>query len=77
VRSVLPGSPAAAAGLRPGDVIVAVEGRPLPGPSQMIAAVESNGVGRPMAVRFQRNGADINVQITPTAMVGQGQGQRR
>jgi hypothetical protein len=35
--------------------------------------VESNGVGRPMALRIIRNGADIDLQVTPTAMVGQGQ----
>jgi S1-C subfamily serine protease len=71
VRSVLPGSPASQAGLRTGDVIVAVGGKPVPGPAQMIAAVEGHGIGRPMNVRILRAGAPVDLQITPTEMADQ------
>ncbi|MCT0199743.1 trypsin-like peptidase domain-containing protein [Synechococcus sp. CS-1325] len=75
VRSVLPGSPASQAGLRPGDVIVAASGRPVAGPAQMIAAVENNGVGKPMELRVLRTGAMLQLQVVPTAIAQSGQGR--
>lgn len=66
VRTVMPGSPASQAGLRPGDVIVAASGRPVPGPAQMISAVEANGVGRPMDLKVLRAGTTLQVQVVPT-----------
>jgi S1-C subfamily serine protease len=72
VRSVLPGGPASQAGLRRGDVIVAVGGKALAGPAQMIAAVENNGVGRPMRLQIVRGGTPLQVEVTPTAMQSRG-----
>jgi S1-C subfamily serine protease len=71
VMSVTPGSPAEQAGLRRGDVIVAVEGKPLAGPPQLIAAVEQNGVGRPMELEFIRAGTPLKLRVTPTELSAQ------
>jgi S1-C subfamily serine protease len=68
VRSVMPGGPASRAGLRSGDVIVAAAGKPVAGPSQMVDAVEANGVGRPMALRVMRGGTPVQLEVVPTGM---------
>ena len=44
VRSVMPGGPAARAGLRPGDRITAVDGQAVSNPAQLTQLVERNGV---------------------------------
>jgi S1-C subfamily serine protease len=68
VASVLPGGPAARAGLQVGDVIVAVRGRSVATPSQMIASVEGAVVGEPLAVRINRNGTDLLLSVVPGEM---------
>ena len=68
VASVKPGGPAARAGLQVGDVIVAVRGRPVATPAQMIASVEGAVVGEPMAVRINRNGTDLMISVVPGEM---------
>ena len=68
VASVKPGGPAARAGLQVGDVIVAVRGRPVATPAQMIASVEGAVVGEPMAVRINRNGTDLLLSVVPGEM---------
>jgi S1-C subfamily serine protease len=72
VRSVMPGGPADRAGLRSGDVIVAASGKPVPGPAQMVDAVEANGVGRPMSLRVVRRGTPLDLQVIPTGMQASG-----
>nr|WP_254939546.1 trypsin-like peptidase domain-containing protein [Cyanobium sp. Morenito 9A2] len=71
VMSVGPGSPAEQAGLRRGDVIVGVGGQPLSGPPQLIAAVEKNGVGRPMTLDVIRSGNPLQVRVIPTELSAQ------
>ena len=66
--SVATGSPAARAGLRPGDVVLAVGGRPVMGPSQFIAAVERGGVGRPLVLTINRSGQVQQVEVVPAEM---------
>ena len=68
VASVKPGGPAARAGLQVGDVIVAVRGRAVATPSQLIASVEGAVVGEPMAVRINRNGTDLLLNVVPGEM---------
>jgi S1-C subfamily serine protease len=66
--TVAPGSPAAQAGLRPGDVVVAAGGQPVTGPSQFIAAVERGGVGRPLVLTINRSGQVQQVEVVPAEM---------
>ncbi len=68
VRSVMPGGPAARAGLRPGDRITAVDGQPVTNPAQLTQLVERNGVGRPMELTLQRQGQTVQLQVTPVEL---------
>jgi S1-C subfamily serine protease len=68
VRSVVPGGPAARAGLRPGDRITAVDGQPVSNPAQLIQLVERNGVGRVMELTLQRQGQSLELQVTPVEL---------
>ena len=68
VRTVMPSGPAALAGLKPGDRITAVDGEAVRSPSQLTQLVERNGVGRPMALRVERQGQTLTVQVTPVEL---------
>jgi S1-C subfamily serine protease len=68
VRSVMPGGPAARAGLRPGDRITAVDGQAVSHPAQLTQLVERNGVGRSMEVTLQRQGQTLRLQVTPVEL---------
>ncbi len=68
VRSVMPNGPAARAGLRPGDRIVAVGDQAVRDPAQLTQLVERNGVGRPMQLQVQRQGQSLTLQVTPVEL---------
>jgi len=68
VATVQAGGPAARAGLQVGDVILAVRGRPVATPSQVIASVEGAVVGEPMALRVNRNGMELLLTVVPNEM---------
>ena len=68
VRSVMPAGPAAQAGLRPGDVITAVNGAAVISPAQLTQIVERQGVGRPLAVRVLRQDQALVLTITPVEL---------
>ena len=68
VRTVMPSGPAAQAGLQPGDRITAVDGVAVHSPSQLTQLVERSGVGRPMALRVDRQGQMLMLQVTPVEL---------
>ncbi|MFM7465205.1 MAG: trypsin-like peptidase domain-containing protein [Cyanobium sp.] len=68
VVAVQPGGPAAAAGLRPGDVITGVDSTRITGPSDVISAVERAGVGRSLRLTILRGGQSFQVPVTPGEM---------
>ena len=55
VTGIQPGGPAEAAGLKQGDVIVSVDGKPVEDGDGLIAVVAGASVGEPVAVRYLRN----------------------
>lgn len=57
-------SPAEAAGLRPGDVIVSVDGRRLHGFEELAAAIEASP-GRPVVLGVERGGRRREVRVVP------------
>ena len=65
VASVQPGGPADQAGLRAGDVIMAVSGRPVQVPADVISAVEANGLGRTLTIALQRAGQRLQLDVMP------------
>jgi serine protease DegQ len=64
VRSVYPNSPAARAGLEPGDVVVAIDGRSIEGREDFETALASAGPGRTLAVAFRREGHERTARLT-------------
>jgi membrane-associated protease RseP (regulator of RpoE activity) len=57
-------SPAALAGLRPGDEVVAVDGRPAGSIERFVAYTRAH-VGRPIAITVRRGGHELTVRATP------------
>jgi len=74
VVSVAPGGPAAQAGLRPGDVIVAAGGQPIEGASQLVSAVERTGVGNALVLTVSRAGQVLQLQVIPADLGGLSRG---
>ena len=64
VDSVSPGSGAAAAGLRPGDIIVAVDGSPLATMSELVAEVRRRRPGDEVRLTVFRDGTTFEVAVT-------------
>jgi len=70
VASILPSGPAERAGIRRGDVIVGAAGRRVEGPEEVITAVEEAGVGKPLPLRINRGGSEIQLSVVPGEMGG-------
>ncbi len=64
VRSVIPGSPAEKAGLRPGDRIVSARGRPLRNAFDWEAERLDMRVGENIPLVVRRGGRDLTVSVT-------------
>jgi regulator of sigma E protease len=71
VGSILPGTPAEKAGLKPGDLILEVDGTAVTFRSQLIEAI-SKRANTPITMKITRNGIQQNVQITPELIDGRG-----
>jgi putative serine protease PepD len=66
VHTVTSGSPAAKAGIKAGDVIVAVDGLPTQGADAVIAAIRSHSPGEHVTVTVQRGGSTKTVTAVLT-----------
>ncbi len=64
VASTFPNSGAAAAGLRPGDRLTALDGAPLYSRAHLVRLLAANGTA-PVAVTYRRGAATATVTITP------------
>jgi hypothetical protein len=63
VVRVLPQSPAAQAGIEPGDTILEVDGRRVGTPQQLIAAIESNQAGETAELAVLSDGRERSVPV--------------
>jgi glutaredoxin 3 len=63
VGRVRPESPAGRAGLRPGDIIVALAGQPVGGAAAVEQILSRQGSHRPMPVRIHRNGRTYELML--------------
>jgi len=64
IRSVMPGEPADQGGVRPNDVIVALDGTQLEGPRDLQRVVASTPVGKKIRVTVLRNGQEQQLDVT-------------
>jgi regulator of sigma E protease len=71
IRQVAAGYPAARAGLKPGDVITAVDGRPVANYFALADLIHGSP-GKPMQLTYQRQGRMLSALLTPVAENGVG-----
>jgi Do/DeqQ family serine protease len=65
ITGVLQNGPAAGAGIRPGDVITSVAGKPVHNVSELLTSVAALKPGSPAAFAVQRQDRTLEISITP------------
>src|ERR687897_3907180 len=65
IAQVISGSPAEAAGLRAGDVVVAVAGEPVPSTTVLQRRMVEDAIGQRVEITVWRNGALVDVIAVP------------
>jgi S1-C subfamily serine protease len=68
VAEVVPGSPAARAGLRSGDLLLSAGGQPVQKSQDLQRLMFSDAIGRPLAITVMRNGALVDVIAEPSEL---------
>jgi len=76
IAGVLPGGPADRAGLKPRDILVAIEGSPVKDPNSMLNLVAALVPGKPAAIRLRRDSKTIEIQVTVGTRPAQQRRQR-
>jgi len=66
VRGVIAGKPAAGAGIRAGDAIVAVDGTPVRSPAD-VAAITNAHPGERVTFTLRRDGSELQTELVPEA----------
>ena len=66
IDSVTAGTAAATAGFKPGDIIVAIDGKPIESYGEVQRAIAVNA-GHPLAFDINRGGAPVNLAATPVS----------
>ena len=69
VAEVVAGGPAARAGLRQGDLLLTVAGRPVAVAQDLQRLMFSEAIGHPLAITVMRNGALVDVIAEPSELV--------
>ena len=64
VVDVIPGGPAAAAGIRPGDVVVSVDGEEIPSSEALGAVLAEHEPGDTVPVTVLRDGTEVTLEVT-------------
>ncbi|MGO8981323.1 MAG: S1C family serine protease [Streptosporangiaceae bacterium] len=69
VSEVVPGGPAARAGLRAGDLLLSAGGSPVTRAQDLQRLMFGEAIGRPLAITVTRNGALVDVIAEPSELV--------
>jgi S1-C subfamily serine protease len=69
VAEVVPGGPAARAGLRVGDLLLSAGGGPVTKAQDLQRLMFGEAIGRPLAITVLRNGAMVDVIAQPSELV--------
>jgi S1-C subfamily serine protease len=69
VAQVVPNGPAARAGLRQGDLLLTVAGKPVAVSQDLQRLMFDEAIGRPLAITVMRNGALVDVIAEPSELV--------
>jgi putative serine protease PepD len=65
-----PNGPAGKAGVKPGDVIVEFDGRPVNDPDNLVVAIRAKNVGDRVTMKVRRGSQTITVTMTLTGTAG-------
>jgi len=68
VTSVVAGSPAARAGIRPEDLILTIDGVPVAAIGELQRLLSADRIGRPVRVDLVRAGEHLTKEVTPTEL---------
>jgi Do/DeqQ family serine protease len=63
LRGIQRGGPADRAGLKPGDVLLAIEGAPIKDQSSLLNLVAALAPGKPASIRLRRDNKDMEIRI--------------
>src|SRR5437867_13252025 len=63
IAGVLRRGPADRAGLKPGDILVAIEGSPVKDPNSMLSLVAALVPGKPASIQLRRDGKDMESRV--------------
>ncbi len=64
IAGVLRGGPADKAGVKPGDVLVEVEGRPVADPTSMLNVIAALAPGKPAKMKLKRQEKELDATVT-------------
>jgi Do/DeqQ family serine protease len=67
VVKVVPNSPAAKAGIKAGDVISKLNGKPVSDANSLQKVVEDSQIGKDLSLELRRNGQNLNLAVQPGA----------
>ncbi len=63
IQDVSPGKPAAKAGLRPGDIILEIDGRKTATGSALLDVVANQPIGKTVQIRINRDGREMTIPV--------------
>jgi putative serine protease PepD len=67
---VVRNGPAERAGMRPGDVIVAIDGHPVSTPDELVVLLRTRQPGDEVTLRYVRDGVEAEVTLTLDSETG-------
>ena len=72
VAQVVPGGPAARAGLREGDLLLSANGHAVTSAQSLQRLMLADAIGRPLTLTAMRNEAIVDLEVVPTELTGAG-----